>query len=172
MLLFREDWKFVRSVPGDRVEYEAVDYPHWRGTPHFKKLVILLVPEESTRVAMTRTGEAHIASISPGSIREVEKARLRVVSVPGTMQAIFQFYGLYRPELQQSPLTDVRVREALFLAINRQQIIDHVMYGQASLLPWWCWRSTCSGIGSGTASTQNSGSCKRGTRRVPSLDSA
>jgi peptide/nickel transport system substrate-binding protein len=61
-------WKFVRSVPGDRVEYETVDYPHWRGTPHFKKLVILLVPEESTRVAMARTGEAHIGSC-PCSLR-------------------------------------------------------------------------------------------------------
>src|SRR4051812_25536183 len=29
-------WKFVRNVPGDRIEFEAVDYPHWRGTPHFK----------------------------------------------------------------------------------------------------------------------------------------
>ncbi|MBM3225944.1 MAG: ABC transporter substrate-binding protein [Candidatus Tectomicrobia bacterium] len=126
-------WKFVRSVPGDRVEYEAVDYPHWRGTPHFKKMVIVLVPEESTRVAMVRTGEAHIASISPESIREVEKANMRVVSVPGTMQALFQFYGLYTPEFQQSPLTDVRVREAMSLAINRQQLIDHVMYGKATL---------------------------------------
>jgi len=125
-------WKFVRSVPGDRIEYEAVDYPHWRGTPHFKRLVILLVPEESTRVAMVQTGEAGIASISPETMREVEKAKLRVVSVPGTMQAIYQFYGLYRPEFQHSPLADVRVRQALSLAINRQQIIDHVMYGQAS----------------------------------------
>lgn len=125
-------WKFVRNVPGDRVEYEAVDYPHWRGTPRFKKLVILLIPEESTRVAMVRTGEASIASISPESIREVESAKMKVVAVPGTMQAIYQFYGLYRPEFQNSPLADVRVREALSLAINRQQIIDHVMYGYAS----------------------------------------
>ncbi|GIX49366.1 MAG: diguanylate phosphodiesterase [Candidatus Tectimicrobiota bacterium] len=124
-------WKFVRSVPGDRIEYEAVDYPHWRGTPHFKRLVILLVPEESTRVAMVRTGEAAIASISPESIREVEAAGLKVVAVPGTMQAIYQFYGLYRPEFRNSPLADVRVRQALSLAINRQQIIDHVMYGYA-----------------------------------------
>jgi ABC-type transport system substrate-binding protein len=50
-------WKFVRSVPGDRIEFEAVDYPHFRGTPHFKELHILLVPEESTRVSMVRTGE-------------------------------------------------------------------------------------------------------------------
>lgn len=124
-------WKFVRSVPGDRVEYEAIDYPHWRGTPRFKRLVILLIPEESTRVAMVRTGEAAIASISPESIKEVEKAKLRVLSVPGTMQAIYQFYGTYLPDFQQAPIADVRVREALSLAINRQQIIDHVMYGQA-----------------------------------------
>ena len=124
-------WKFVRSVPGDRVEYEAVDYPHWRGRPHFKRLVILLVPEESTRIAMVRTGEAAIASISPESVREAEAAKLRVVSVPGTMQAVYHFYGAYRPEFKNSPIADVRVREALSLAINRQQIIDHVMYGKA-----------------------------------------
>jgi len=125
-------WKFVKSVPGDRIEYEAVDYPHWRGTPHFKRLTLLLVPEESTRVAMVRTGEAAIAEISPESIKEVKAAKLKVISVPGTMQAIYQMYGLYLPESQKNPLADKRVREALSLAIDRQQIIDHVMYGEAS----------------------------------------
>src|SRR5688572_5171616 len=51
-------WKFVRSVPGDRIEFEAVAGPHWRGTPQFRKLHLLLVPEQSTRIAMVRTGEA------------------------------------------------------------------------------------------------------------------
>jgi peptide/nickel transport system substrate-binding protein len=125
-------WKFVRSVPGDRVEYEAVDYPHWRGTPQFKRLTILLVPEESTRVAMVRTGEAAIGSIGPESLKEVKASRMRTVTVPGTMQAVYQIYGAYRPEVKGSPITDVRVREALSLAINRQQLIDHVMDGQAS----------------------------------------
>ena len=60
----------MRSVPGDLVEFEAVDYPHWRGTPKFKKLLFLLIPEESTRVSMVRTGEASIASISPEAIGE------------------------------------------------------------------------------------------------------
>jgi peptide/nickel transport system substrate-binding protein len=124
-------WKFVRSVSGDRVEYEAINYPHWRGTPQFKNLTILLIPEESTRVAMVRTGEAAIGSISPESLKEIKAAKLRTVTVPGTMQAVFQFYGSYRPEVKDSPVADARVREALSLAINRQQIIDHVMDGQA-----------------------------------------
>jgi peptide/nickel transport system substrate-binding protein len=63
-------WKFVRSVPGDRIEYEAVNYPHWRGTPQFKRMTLLLVPEQSTRLAMVRTGEAGIASIGPDGINE------------------------------------------------------------------------------------------------------
>ena len=31
-------WKFVRNVPGDRIEFTAVTTPHWRGRPHFKDL--------------------------------------------------------------------------------------------------------------------------------------
>jgi peptide/nickel transport system substrate-binding protein len=124
-------WKFVRSVPGDRIEYEAVPTPHWRGTPQFKRLTLLLVPEQSTRLAMVRTGEASIVSISPDGIKEARAGGMRVVSVPGTMQAVYQFWGTYRPEVKGSPLTDARVREALSLAIDRQQIIDHIMAKEA-----------------------------------------
>jgi peptide/nickel transport system substrate-binding protein len=126
-------WRFARSVPGDRIEFEAVDYPHWRGTPHFKNLQILLVPEESTRVAMVRTGEAAIASIGPETMLSASRGGLEVLSVPGTMQALYQFWGVYRPEFKNSPIANVRVRQALSLAIDRQQIIDHVMNGMAGM---------------------------------------
>ena len=126
-------WRFVRSVPGDRIEFETVDYPHWRGTPHFKTLHILLVPEESTRMAMVRTGEAAIASIGPDTMLSASRSGLEVLSVPATMQAMYQFWGLYRPEFKNSPVANVRVRQALSLAIDRQQIIDHVMNGLAGM---------------------------------------
>ena len=116
-------WRFVRSVPGDRIEFEAVDYPHWRGTPHFKNLQILLVPEESTRVSMVRTGEAAIASIGPDTMLSASRGGLEVLSVPGTMQALYQFWGAYRPEFKDSPIANPRVRQALSLAIDRQA--DH-----------------------------------------------
>jgi peptide/nickel transport system substrate-binding protein len=82
-------------------------------------------------VAMVRTGEAAIGSISPESLKEVKAAKLKTVTVPGTMQAVFQFYGSYRPEVKDAPTADARVCEALSLANNRQQVIDHVMDGQA-----------------------------------------
>jgi peptide/nickel transport system substrate-binding protein len=136
-------WRFVRSVPGDRIEFEAVDYPHWRGTPHFKNLQILLVPEESTRMAMVRTGEVAIASIGPDTMLSASRGGLEVLSVPATMQAIFQFWGVYRPEFKNAPIADPRVRQALSLAIDRQAIIDQVMNGLASMpLPFATFRYT------------------------------
>jgi len=78
-----------------------------------------------------RTGEAAIASISPEAISEVRSSGLRLVSVPGTMQAIYQFWGLHQAQFKDSPLNDVRVREALSLAIDRKAIIDNIMEGEA-----------------------------------------
>jgi peptide/nickel transport system substrate-binding protein len=126
-------WKFKQSVAGDRIEFEAIDYPHYRGTPLFKNLTILLVPEESTRMSMVRTGEAAIASIGPETMRSARRGGLEVLSVPGTMQAIFQFWGSYRPEVKDSPITNPKVREALSLAIDRKEIIEHIMNGEASM---------------------------------------
>ena len=126
-------WKFVRNVKGDRMEFEAINYAHPRGTPNFKNLTILRVPEESTRGAMVRTGEAAIASIGPETMQSASKGGLEVLSVPGTMQALYQFWGWYKPEFKDSPVAKARVRQALSLAIDRQQIIDHVMNGKAQM---------------------------------------
>jgi peptide/nickel transport system substrate-binding protein len=126
-------WKFVRNVPGDRIEFTAVTTPHWRGRPHFKDLTMLLVPEESTRVAMVRTGEAAVASIGPETMIGASRAGLEVLAVPGTMQAIFQFWGTYKPEVKDQPIAKPRVRQALSLAIDRKQIIEHVMNGKAQM---------------------------------------
>ena len=126
-------WKFVRSVPGDRLEFEAVNNAHWRGRPRFKSLHILQIPEESTRVAMVRTGEAAIASISPETVLGAGRGGLEVLTVPATMQAVFQFYGTWRPSVRDDPITKPRVRQALSLAIDRQQIIEHVMAGKAQM---------------------------------------
>lgn len=126
-------WRLGRNVAGDRIEYVASGTPHWRGTPKFQNLHMLLVPEESTRVSMVRTGEAAIASIGPETMLGASRAGLEVLSVPGTMQAIFQFYGAYHPSMKGNPIANPRIRQALSLAIDRKQIIEHVMNGRASM---------------------------------------
>jgi peptide/nickel transport system substrate-binding protein len=49
------------------------------------------------------------------------------------MQAVFQFWGAWRPEAKDLPIAKPRVRQALSLAVDRKQIIEHVMNGKARL---------------------------------------
>src|SRR2546423_5218316 len=58
-------WKFVRSVPGDRVEYEAITYPHWRGAAEVKGPTPLLRPEQHTRPALVRSRAAAVGRTAP-----------------------------------------------------------------------------------------------------------
>ena len=83
-----------------------------------------------------------LTGIGPEAIKEVRSGGLKVVTVQGTMQAIYQFWGLYRPEAKGSPVTDVRVREALSLfqvALACAQVAKHQEAGQGVFQPAARW---------------------------------
>jgi hypothetical protein len=73
----------VRNVPGDRIEFTAVTTPHWRGRPHFKDLTILLVPEESTRVADGAHRRGGDRLDRPETMLGAARAGLEILAVPG-----------------------------------------------------------------------------------------
>ena len=123
-------WRYVDHSVGDFFEYQAFD-KSLRGVPHFQKLSLLLVPEESTKIAMVRTGHADIIDLVPESASEVLGAGMKLTVIEGVGMFIFQFWGLYFDEAKDLPTTDVRVRQAMSLAINRQDIIDFTMNGYA-----------------------------------------
>ena len=121
-------WMYAGHSVGDYFQYESFDKSH-RGVPHFAKMSLLLVPEESTKLAMVRTGQADIIDLVPESAPEVEAAGAKLTVVEGVGMFIYQFWGLYFDEAQALPIGDVRVRQAMSLAINRQDIIDYTLNG-------------------------------------------
>ena len=130
-------WKLVDRQPGVKYTYEpsGIDHP-FRASPAFARLVMRLIPEESTRVALIRTGSAQITDMSPGSVPSVRRSNITILEAPGTAIVAVQFWGARNPELFATvPLGDVRVREALKLAVNRQQIIDVILNGFGELPP-------------------------------------
>src|SRR5207247_1331879 len=67
-------YRFVEQVSGSHVRLEAVP-SHWRlGTPKYKTVVFKAVPEETTRIAMLRRGEADVVEISRERMKEVAGA--------------------------------------------------------------------------------------------------
>src|SRR5713226_1147173 len=62
-------YRFVSFQPGVQLILEAHE-KYWRKTPHVKRLVMKVVPEELMRLAMLKKGEANIAYLMQGPIAE------------------------------------------------------------------------------------------------------
>jgi peptide/nickel transport system substrate-binding protein len=123
-------------VPGDFLTVEAREDGHWFfGVPKTKTVTMRAIPEEVTRIALIRTGEADLGPIARASLASAKNAGLQIFDRPGSVKAnirfeasYVEFYEGYGP----NPLNDARVRRALGLfGIDRQVIADTFMQGMA-----------------------------------------
>ncbi|MBI2859770.1 MAG: ABC transporter substrate-binding protein [Chloroflexi bacterium] len=123
-------WKFIRHASGDMVEWEAVNN-HWRQTPAFKKLSVVLIPEEATRIAAMKTGLIDVTDISLEGARDLEKVGFNVQRIT-TQQNMVLLDGAFDPATikEKLPISDVKVRQALSLALNRSEINQSFLYGK------------------------------------------
>ncbi len=126
-------FRFVRSVPGDLAEYEAFE-KHWRNVPEFKKLLVLLIPEETTRVAVMKTGGVDMIDISIESATDLESGGFKTYPLGTFMPGVY-ISGVTDPRNAGNPVADIRVRQALSLAINRDEIRQSFFYGKAAPPP-------------------------------------
>jgi peptide/nickel transport system substrate-binding protein len=121
-------WKFVQREAGTALELEAVPR-HWRITPAFQKLVIKLVPEQSTRLAMLKRGEVDVVDISPDATEEVQAAGFQTRALNDVIQPVLYVAGTY---LQTGlPTQDPKVRQALSLALDREELAKSFFKGHA-----------------------------------------
>jgi len=117
-------WKFVSWTPQTKLVVEAnTDYWNKNEIPYFKYWEEYLVVEEATQVAMLKRGEIDIPTgLTTDRIVELRDAgwQVRVQGLP-TPQ-ILAILGSHLPE--SGPVSDIRVRQALSYAINRQEMCD------------------------------------------------
>jgi peptide/nickel transport system substrate-binding protein len=122
-------YKFVSHKPGVELVLEAFE-EYWRKSPHIKRLTMKVVPDESTRLAMLKNGEADIAYLMVGAIGEEVKRDPRLKLIPSGGQSV-QWVCLFDQSDPKSPWHDPRVRLAANLAIDRKAISDIESYGVA-----------------------------------------
>ncbi len=120
---------FVQKVAGDYMEFKAVPAKHWKVNPGFDRLFVYLVPEEGTRIAMLQTGKVDQIGLGMESALELEKKGLTIAQ-GNLVEGSLYFMHPSHPLAQSSPLHDIRVRQALSLAVNRKEIIDTVFQGR------------------------------------------
>jgi len=129
-------YRFVELVSGSHIKLEAVP-GHWRtgtGAPKYKTLVYKAVPEETTRIAMLRRGEADVVEISRERTKEIEKAGFPVA----LRKEDTQIQCWWINGTGNLPHKDKRVREAFNLAIDRKELVSAIFgdYGSPAGISW------------------------------------
>ncbi len=139
----------VGTGPGIFVEWRQNDSiilrknpNYWRkGLPHWDRLVVRLIPEDSVRVAYLITGQVDIVSAPP------PKDFVRLKSMSGLQGADKPMLGgwfVMGTNTKKPPFDDVYARKAVSHAIDRVAIAQKVFYGllDPSAIPappkgWW-----------------------------------
>ena len=124
-------YKFVSFTPGTELVLEAFDQ-YWRGKPKVKRIVMKVIPDESTRLTALKRGEIDIAYSLRG---ETAKA---VLDTPGLslksalVQGVFCVYFADQWD-PKSPWNDIRVRRAAGFAIDCETINQALTLGYSKV---------------------------------------
>ena len=135
-------YKFV-SQQQDKDVILARNEDSWQPKPPIPHLRFNVVPDDTTRALELQKGSADAAinALEPDTVHALRSNPLLAIqSTPGT---IVNYINL---NLRDPYLRDVRVRQAVAMAINRKLILDTIWRGQArladDLLPPGHWART------------------------------
>jgi peptide/nickel transport system substrate-binding protein len=120
-------YRFVRYEVDDRLELVA-NQEYWAGAPKNSGLVLKIVPDDVMRGLELQKGTLDIVinDLAPDIVHQMRgNPALQIVERPGVD---YQYIGL---NLQDTRLRDVRVRQALAYAIDRDAIVEHLRRGLA-----------------------------------------
>jgi len=127
-------YKLVEYVEGQSYRFEAnADY--FRGAPAVEELVVVVFADDAGAQAAIRTGEVDVIfeRIPPEQIALLDaQDPLDIVLGPEFTTQMINY------DASKRPFDDVAVRQAINLAMNRQDIVDTVYLGAATVgSPGW-----------------------------------
>ncbi len=125
-------FRLVERIAGDRIVMEA-NPDYWEaGLPKVASLTFRIIPDATTRLAAIQTGEIHIVnrlSVDLMSVLEGD-SNINIISYPNDRVYYVAFKNIGNGI--DTPLEDVKVRQALNFAVNRPGIISAIFGGAAS----------------------------------------
>lgn len=141
-------YRFVSYVPGDRTIFER-NNEYWGPKAEWDKVDYRYISNGSSRTAALLAGDVDVIDkVAPTDIARLRQSpNVSVYAYQGLRALLIQPSFREGPNpfirdnagkpLAQNPLRDVRVREALSLAINRQAIVERIMQGTVTEANQW-----------------------------------
>lgn len=111
-------------VNGDSMVLEA-NPSYWGEKPKISQITFKTVPENASRVIMLENGEVDI--IYPVSLSEIDRLKENdKVNISSYKTNLFQYIGI---NTLNEPIKDVKVRQALNYAVNKEELVDKIFRG-------------------------------------------
>lgn len=117
-------YKFVEYQLHHKVVLEKND-SYWNSDcmPTIPRVEIFIISDENAALSALQSNELDVAQLISANNARALEGTFQVVSNPQNMVQILGMNNTY------GPLADVRVRRAISMAVNKQEIIDGVMDG-------------------------------------------
>ena len=124
-------YKFASFNPGVELVMEAFT-SYWRKTPAVKTLVWKVIPDETTRLAALKRNEVDVAYSIRGELAEELRDTPGLTLKPIVIHSPFWIYFADQWD-PKSPWHDVRVRQAVSLALDRVGISEALTLGYSPI---------------------------------------
>jgi peptide/nickel transport system substrate-binding protein len=122
-------FKLVEWTPNQRIVYEA-NKEYWGDKAFIDKLIFKYIPDASTRLAALQAGEVDIMNQVPIDVATtLDTATTKLASVNVAAGLTFTFNLL-----EEGPLRDLRVRQAIDMAIDRETLFKSLYKGYGAVL--------------------------------------
>jgi peptide/nickel transport system substrate-binding protein len=131
-------FRYASYAPGDKMELQRND-SYWGTKPHWNKATIKIITNNASRVAALLAGDVQAIDDVPPTDFVGLKSNANVTIVRASANSvIFMHLDSFRDQspfvtdkagqvLQKNPLKDVRVRQAISKAMNRQALVERIM---------------------------------------------
>jgi peptide/nickel transport system substrate-binding protein len=117
-------FRFVSWESNQQVVFEA-NPDFVLGRPHLDRIVVRIIPEQTTELTELLTGGIDfMRAVPPAEMRRVEESDIAHAITYPARSYTFLVWNLRNPLFESA-----KVRRALTMAINRQQIVDALLYG-------------------------------------------
>lgn len=123
-------FKFVSYAKDQYIQFEA-NKDYFKGAPKIDELNLKIMPSANL-VAQLQSGEIDMNLPGVGAIDVGDYERVKNMSNLRTVEGIPVSYQTIIFNMQS--LTDVKVRQAIAYAINRQLIVENLLKGQAEIV--------------------------------------
>lgn len=119
-------FEFIEWIRGERIVVRK-NPNYWGEGPYLDEVVFRIIPEDGARVIALQTGEVDVIFDVPVLDVAILDAdpNTKVVHTPGLGVTYLGF------NVQRPPFTDVRVRQALNYAVNKEEIVTYILGGAA-----------------------------------------